>query len=394
MDFEFYNPTRVIFGWDALKKSGHRIANVGNKPLIVTGKGSVQRLGYLDTLLRKLEEKGMSYELFTGVEPNPRSTTVDRGARLAEEKGCDFVLALGGGSTMDAAKGVAIAAFTGGSIWDHIYDGENKPTPVPGALPVVTVPTIAATGSEFDYISVITNWEKHVKNSIYTDHIYPTLSIIDPSLTCSLPDRVLGEGGVDIICHVLEPYFNSPVKSYLVQRGFVEASVRAVVDNLPTALRDKQDQESRMNISWASSLALSKFIASGFGGGYWMHAIEHVISAHYDIAHGRGLAAVLPAYMKFVSKEQPLPFHQLAKTVFGVKEGSKEEVIAKGIRRLESWMEEVGMLTRLSDHGVDHSNLDIMAKEVITLKANGEKHLAGFKSLDEEGIWTIMADCL
>lgn len=392
--FEFYNPTRIIFGWSTLREKGHRVAEIGKKPLLVTGRSAARKFGYLGTLEDVLKVEGMDYEIHVGVEPNPRSTTVDAGAELARESGCDFVLALGGGSVMDAAKGMAISAFSGKGVWSYIYDGENSPQLVEGALPLVTIPTVAATGSEADSVAVITNWERKVKNSVYSPYIFPQLSIVDPSLTTTLPPHVIGEGGVDIICHVLEPYFNSREEGYLVQRGFVESIVRSVVHNLPIALADYQDRNSRMNLSWASSLALSQFPSAGFGGGYWMHAMEHVLSAHYDIAHGLGLAAVLPAYMTFVSKEHPGPFYLLARNVFGVEDGDRKRVIRSGIDKILLWLEGVGMRTHLTNLGIDDSKFDDMAEEVLMLKTRGKEHLPGFKSLNKEGIRTILENCL
>ena len=392
--FEFYNPTRIIFGWGALKEKGHAMTEVGKRPLVVIGQGSVKRVGYLDVLEDILKKAELQYEIFSGVEPNPRSTTVDKGAMLAREKGCDFIIALGGGSVMDAAKGMAVSAFSGRSVWDYIYDGENKPLKIEGALPIVTIPTVAATGSEADHVAVITNWEKHIKNSIYTPYIFPRLSIVDPSLTTTLPGHVIGEGGVDIICHVLEPYFNSRAEGYLLPRGFVEAIVRAVLDNLPVALKDREDRDSRLNISWASTLALSQFPTAGLGGGFWMHAIEHVVSGHYDIAHGRGLAAILPFYIKFLSKEHPEPFYLFARRIFGVLEKNKKKAIELGVEALLSWLEEVKMRTYLSDYGVEEEKITKMAEEVLMLKAKGKEHLPGFKSLNREGIAEILRGCL
>jgi len=392
--FEFCNPTRIIFGWNALKEQGHQITDIGKKPLIVTGRSSARTFGYLETLENLLKEKGMNYEPVTGVEPNPRSTMVDAGAELARGEGCDFVIALGGGSCMDAAKCMAISACSGESIWSYIYDGDNSPLTVETALPLVMVPTVAATGSEANSVAVITNWERHVKNSVRSPHIFPTLSIVDPSLTTTLPSRIVGEGGVDIISHVLEPYFNSQTEGYLVQRGFVEAMVRSVLHNLPIALDDPSEKDSRMNLSWCSSLALSQFPSAGFGAGFWMHAIEHVLSAHYDISHARGLAAILPAYMEFLSKEHPEPFYLLAKNIFGVQDTNRERAIRNGIGELVAWLDEVGMRTGLSELGVDDSELDAMAAKVIILKGKGKEHLEGFQSLDRDGIRTIMENCL
>jgi len=392
--FEFYNPTRIIFGWNSLREKGHHIAGIGKKPLLVTGRSAARKLGYLDTLEDVLKEKGMDYEIHEGVEPNPRSTTVDAGAELAREGGCDFVLALGGGSVMDAAKGMAISAFSGNSIWSYIYDGENSPEQVEGALPLVTIPTVAATGSEADSVAVITNWEKKVKNSVYSPSLFPQLSIVDPSLTTTLPPHVMGEGGVDIICHVLEPYFNSREEGHLVQRGFVESIVRSVIHNLPIALEDSQDRNSRMNLSWASTLALSQFPSAGLGGGYWMHALEHVLSAHYDIAHARGLAAILPAYMTFVSEEHPEPFYLLARNVFGVEGGDRKGAIKKGIDELLLWLEKVGMRTSLAALGIDDSGFSDIAEEILMIKTRGKEHLPGFKSLNKEGITAILENCL
>ena len=392
--FEFYNPTRIIFGWNALRENGHHVAEIGKKPLLVTGRSAAKKFGYLDALEDILKEKNMDYEIRAGVEPNPRSSTVDAGAELARESGCDFVLALGGGSVMDAAKGMAISAFSGQHIWSYIYDGENSPQQVEGALPLVTIPSVAATGSEANSVAVITNWEKKVKNSVYSPYLFPQLSIVDPSLTTTLPPHVIGEGGVDIICHVLEPYFNSKEEGYLVQRSFVEPIVRSVVHNLPIALEGSQDRNSRMNLSWASTLALSQFPSAGFGGGYWMHALEHVLSARYDIAHARGLAAILPAYMEFVSREHPEPFYLLARNVFGVKDKDRKRAIKKGIDKLLLWQDKVGMRTHLSDLGIDDSKFDDMAEKILMLKARGKEHLPGFKSLNKEGIRTILENCL
>jgi alcohol dehydrogenase YqhD (iron-dependent ADH family) len=353
MTTTFYIPTRIISGAGAFNQLGEETARVGRKALLVTGKSSMRKSGLLDRAAANLQKCGIEVTVFDKVEPNPRSTTVDEGARIVREKRIDVVIALGGGSAMDASKGIVVAAIGGKSVWHYIETREK----LCGELPkLITVPTVAASGSESNCGAVITNWETHDKCVLSDRCAYPVVSIVDPELTLTLPVRPTAQGGVDIFCHLVEPYITASNPQPLSD-GIKETSMKMVVDYLPRVLKKLDDLEARSQLSWASTVACSAFADLGGGdGSMTMHGIEHPLSGMYDMAHGDGLAALLPAWLSSLSDIRQSRLKKLASNVFGAKEG---------IVAVEMWLKAVGMDLRLRDLGVEQTRLGYLAANAL-----------------------------
>jgi alcohol dehydrogenase YqhD (iron-dependent ADH family) len=315
--FEFALPVQVVFGWGMLAKVGKYIKPHGKRALIVTGKSSAKN-GYLQKLTTQLDELKISWTVFDGVTPNPKSTEVDEAAKIAIENKCDLVIALGGGSIMDAAKGVAAVAKNGGGIWDYVYKGPGqKMKSFNVALPLIVIPTLAATGSELNRGAVISNPHTKEKTPFFNEAVYPKVAIIDPQLTVSLPYANTVDGGIDIICHVLEMYLSTNADDYL-QDQLALAITKTVIRALDILKNDLADKEARTQLFWAASLALSGVVNEGRSGEFPMHAIEHVLSAHNDkLAHGRGLATILLQKIKQVKDVLPKKYVELAELLGG-----------------------------------------------------------------------------
>ncbi|MDR1453705.1 MAG: iron-containing alcohol dehydrogenase [Candidatus Margulisbacteria bacterium] len=309
--FEFALPVRVVFGWGMLDKAGKYIKPHGKRALIVTGKSSAKH-GYLTRLTAQLDELKIAHTVFDGVTPNPKSTEVDAAAKIAVENKCDLIIALGGGSIMDAAKGVAAVAKNGGGIWDYVYKGPGqKIKTINSALPLIVIPTMAATGSELNCGAVISNPATQEKTPFFADAVYPKAALIDPQLTVSLPYANTVDGGIDIICHVLEMYLSTDADDYL-QDQLALAVTKTVIRALDILKNDLSNKEARTQLFWAASLALSGVVNEGRSGEFPMHSIEHVLSAHNDsLAHGRGLAAILLQKIRSIEKILPAKYREL-----------------------------------------------------------------------------------
>ena len=291
MNFESYNPTRLIFGAGALSRLGEVVIEYGKKALIVTGGGSVKSNGTFDRAAASLKAAGVAFAECGGVEPNPRISTVRRGAQIAHNEGCDVIIALGGGSAMDAAKVMAAAFYYDGDPWDMIYHGQPNPHIPTRALPVITVPTLAATGSEMNMGAVISNEETRGKSFAQTECLYPKVALVDPELTVSVPKNQTAYGVCDLITHVTEAYFNG-VDNTPIQDRFAEGVILTAMEWGPKAIADGNNLEARTQIQWASIVALNGWVNSGTNGGFPVHMIEHTLSAYHDITHcgrsGRG----------------------------------------------------------------------------------------------------------
>lgn len=391
-NFDFFLPTKIIFGVGEIKRVGEEAKKLGKKPLLVTGKSSMRRLGILERVTSLLEEEGLEVVLFDKAEPNPRVTTIDEGGKLAQAERCDFVIGLGGGSPMDAAKAIAARACVDDTVWNYIYHGKGQTfKKIKKALPLMTLPTIAATGSEADSGGVISNWETHEKAVIISPHLFPKVSIVDPELTVSVPPDITSDGAVDIICHVIESYFTATSPAPLQDR-LSEGIIKTVMESLEKVLSDPENLEARGNLSWCSSLALSGFINSGRGGGMPMHAIEHALSGHYDISHGRGLALVLPPIMEYTHEHRPEKYAQLAKNVFEIDtiglpiiEGAR-----LGVKAMSDWLKSVKMYTTFTSLGIADPKYDAMAEDTIRIYGREDGYLVNPRKLYREDIINLL----
>ena len=326
-NFIFENPTKLIFGKDQLHALQKEIP-VGKKVLLVYGGGSIKRSGLYDRVLSELAQIDVEVFELGGVEPNPRISTVRKGVAICKEENIDFALAVGGGSVIDCTKAIVAGAKYDGDPWDIM----SKKITVQEALPFGTVLTLAATGSEMNSGSVITNWETNEKLGWGSPHTFPQFSILDPVHTFSVPKNQTVYGIVDMMSHVFEQYFH-PTTHAPLQDRFCESVLLTVMETAPKLLEDLENYEHRATILYAGTIALNGTLQVGYQGDWASHNIEHAVSAVYDIPHGGGLAILFPNWMKHVLPENVERFKQLAVRVFAVDPQGKtaEEIALEGI---------------------------------------------------------------
>ena len=393
MRFKFYNPTEVYFGPGEFERTGELAARLGSKCLLVVGQGSAERHGYLKQAETMLKDAGVSYVIFRGIEPNPHLETCIEAALKAIEEKCDFVLALGGGSVMDASKAIAAGFYDPDNLWDYVSHGQEKVKQVKQALPLMVVPTLAATGSEMDAGGVITRWETREKCVIGSPLLFPKIAVIDPALTVSVPLDYTMDGVFDIAVHVMESYFNGDQDTPL-QGRLIEGCLLAVFDEGKKLHGDLENVKLRENVQWPSSLALSGLFTAGRGGNYPVHQMEHVLSARWNISHGRGLALLMPRWMWYVLPTDPAPFASFAANVMKVAPGGNNLLDAQaGVKELCRWLDSVGLFLTLDDFGIPVGELDAASEDCIRLYGHGKGVVGGVKPLSLEDIHAIYLMC-
>ncbi len=395
MKFEFQNPTRLVFGAGSLARLGETVRAQGKRALLVTGGGSVKRTGVFDRAVASLKEAGVSVAECAGVEPNPRLSTVVRGARIARDNGCDVIVALGGGSTMDASKVMAAAVFYEGDPWDMIFHGQEKPRPPTRALPIVTVPTLAATGSEMNSGAVITDEKTTIKSFVRADCLYPRVALVDPELTMTVPPDQTAYGVCDLITHVTEGYLNG-VDGTPLQDRWAEGTILTAIEWGPKAVANGRDVEARAQVQGASVVALNGWVQIATNAGFPVHTIEHTLSAHHDVAHGAGLAVVNPAWMRFAAKSRPARFAQFAERVFGVacRPGEEASCAREGIDRFEAFLRSIGCPTRLSQLEIGDDKLQQYARDALRIAHDQQGRLPGRPPMTEQDIVEVLRSAL
>lgn len=378
--FIYHNPTILFFGQGQLEKLATEIPS-GSRILLVYGGGSIKRNGIYEKVIGLLNSMNAAVVEFGGVEPNPRLSTVRRGVDLCRKNQIDFVLAVGGGSVIDCAKAVAVGAKYEGDFWDIVI---QKGVPR-DALPLGTVLTIAATGSEMNGLSVITNWETQEKLGWYSPYSYPKFSILDPAHTASLPVDQTVYGMIDIMSHVFEQYFHH-VENTPVQDGFCETILRTVIDIAPRLIEDLHNIDHRATIMFSSTLALNGTLAMGTTGDWASHSLEHAVSAVHDIPHGGGLAILFPNWMTYTLDANIGRFKQFAERVFNINpEGKNDRQVAEeGIAELRKFFASLSAPSRLADYGIDDSTIELMAD-----KAMIYGDLGNFKKLSRSDVLHI-----
>ncbi|EEL54760.1 NADH-dependent alcohol dehydrogenase [Bacillus cereus] len=380
-NFVFRNPTKLIFGKGQLEQLKTEIPQFGKKVLLVYGGGSIKRNGIYDNVISIL--KNINAEVFelTGVEPNPRVSTVKKGIQICKENGVEFILAVGGGSVIDCTKAIAAGSKYDGDVWDIV----TKKTFANEALPFGTVLTLAATGSEMNAGSVITNWETNEKYGWGSPVTFPQFSILDPVHTTSVPKDQTIYGMVDIMSHVLEQYFHHGTNTELQDR-YCEAVLKTVIETAPKLLSDLENYEHRETILYCGTMALNGILAMGVKGDWATHNIEHAVSAVHDIPHGGGLAILFPNWMKHVVEENVSRFKQFAIRVFDIETDGKtdKEVALEGIKALRQFWTSIEAPATLADYGIGENEIDIMANKAM---AYGE--FGNFKKLNKDDVLSI-----
>ncbi len=383
-NFNFYYPTSVYFGKGSIEKLPKALNDIKKNAsiLMVYGGGSIKRLGIYDKILELCASNGNSITEMSGIEPNPRLNRVIEGIEIAKKENIDIVMGVGGGSAIDTAKAIAYLRYADTDPWQTICD---RKIPVEKAMPVVAIPTLAATGTETDPYAVISNPEVNGKMGIGSDIVRPKAAIMDPTYTFSVSKYHTGAGTADILSHCFECYF-SVAKGCYLQKRVCEAVIKTVIKYGPIALNDPENYEARSNLMWAASMAISGETARGaINTGWSCHPIEHVISGYYDITHGAGLAAITPTWMRYILSDETVDdFAAYGVNVWGIEESNDKYAMAnKAIDLTEQFFISLGMPVNLKDAGIpDESQIEAMAKSV--------GKVSGYVKLDEQDIQNIL----
>ena len=383
--YNFCTPTAVYFGKGKINVLPEVIKKHGTRVLLVYGGGSIKKQGIYQKIHELLADCQL-YEL-QGVEPNPRITSVRDGAQMCKDHNIEVILAAGGGSVLDCAKAIAAGAKYDGDPWDLVLDNSL----VKDALPLCTILTLSATGSEFDWGAVISNLETNEKLALISDHLFPAASILDPSYTYSVSAYQTAAGGCDIMSHIFEQYF--VLGSSIVNDGLCESIVRSVMINTKKALEKPDDEQARSELMWASSLACNGICSLGNTPSPWVcHAIEHELSGYYDITHGIGLAILTPRFMRYSLNDSTVKrFANFAVRVMDVTPNDDLYSVAnEGIDRLFAFYEEIGVPMHLKDVGIDDKHFEAMAEHAIKFAPLD----MAIRPLDKDDVVAILIDCL
>lgn len=348
-NFVLENPTKIIFGQDILPALGQEAAAYGHKALLIYGGGSIKKNGLYSRALASLREIGLTILEHGGVQSNPVLSHVRAGIALAKEHEVDMLIAIGGGSVIDAAKAVAAGAVVEHDVWKFFKGKAGVTSP----LPILTVLTLAASGSEMNGGMVITNEQTNQKLGTGNKKLCPRVSFLDPTATFSVPPTYTAYGAVDAIAHLLEFYFTARDPFTPVQDRLMEGLIINLMEACEQALAQADNYKARANLMWCATMALNGWTSAGLGMvGFPMHMIEHSMSALYKVPHGAGLSAVIPAWMQWAASQKPAKFAQFAERIFMVSTGSVAERAAQGISRLRGWFEAVNSPTSLAALGI------------------------------------------
>ena len=382
-NFNFCSPTEFVFGKDRENETGKYIKKYGgSRVLIHYGGGSAIKSGLVDRVKKSLESEGLTYCELGGVKPNPRDNLVYEGIELCRKNNIDFIVSVGGGSCIDSSKAIAMGVPYEGDFWDF-YSGKAY---IKSALPVGTVLTIAAAGSEGSGDSVITQEKTGLKRGAGSDHIRPKFSILNPALTCTLPAYQTACGAADIMAHVFERYFTNTKEVEITDR-LCEAVLLTMVKETPRVIADPDNYDARANIMWAGMVAHNGLVGVGRSQDWNSHRIEHELSGLYDCAHGAGLAVIMPCWMEFVMHHDVMRFAQVATRVWGCQMNfeAPEITAMQGIKAFRKFLHDIGMPINFKELGAKVEDIPELVKK---FGLNGGK-TGGFVSLSEDDIAEI-----
>jgi len=395
-NFEFYNPVRIIFGPGEVAKTGFEAAKLGSKVLLVSYKEHDFFNDLLIEIQSMLEAEHLKVITFFEVTANPRMSQVSDGVSICKRDGVDLVIAVGGGSAMDAAKAIAAGVFYEGDLWNMVVSRHDSITAVPPeqALPILLIPTLPATGSEMNCCAVITNENINEKSYIYSTCLFPKLSIADPLLTCSLPAYQTACGGADTISHVLEFYLNGQYDAPL-QNRIQEGVILTVMENVKKAMEKPDDVAVRGHLQLASIVALNGWSQPGDA---WtpMHQLGHVLSARHDLSHGATLSIIMPAWMKCLYNTRIESYVQFADRIFGIEIGkrSKEAAAIEGIERFEDFLKDINVPTRLSEVNIKADEIDDLTDDVVRISFSADGKLNSRPQVDRESVRKVFETAL
>jgi len=385
-DFVFHHPTRIIFGQGILAQTGGQAAALGNKALLVSGRGSLKRLGVYQIVLQSLQQAGIEVVEHEGVQPNPILSHVQQGVALAQKNGIGVVVAVGGGSVIDSAKAIAAGALAGHDVWGF-FKGKKS---IKAALPVIAVPTVAGSGSETNNGMVLTNEATRQKIGIGNRHLFPQIAILDPSVTFSVPPSTTAWGAVDAFSHLLEFYLFREESFSPGQDHFSAGLMKTLLAAGEATLANPLDYQSRAELIWASALALNGLSTAGLGRvGFPFHLIEHSLSALHNIPHGAGLAAILPGAMTFTARKNPARLALFAAQVFGLRETEHRHMAQEGIKLFRQWLQKIAAPTSLTELNLSQTDIPALAANT-----KAQARLWRLNGYSPEIVEAILWECL
>ena len=386
--FVYNIPTKVYFGENQLGNLGAEVAKFGKRVLLTYGGGSIKRIGLYDKVINELHNAGIEVFELSGIEPNPRIESVRNGAEMCKKHNIDVLLAVGGGSTIDATKFMAAGACVDHDPWE--FFGANA-KPIDRALPIVTILTLSATGSEMDTGGVISNLETGDKLGRLAPALLPRVSFLDPTITYSVSKYQTACGAADIMSHIIEVYFNTQKDLYMLD-CFMEGMLKTVIKYAPIAIAEPENYEARANLMWTSSWAINGFINGGKRKAWSCHPMEHELSAVYDITHGLGLAILTPRWMRYCLDETTVEkYVEYGVGVFGIDASlDKMEIAKRSIALTEEFLfERLGLQRTFTEAGIKREDFAMMAQ-----KACRYGDIKGFKTLTPQDVEAIYEMCL
>lgn len=386
INFNYAIPTKIFFGKNQIEVLGREIKNYGSRVLLVYGGGSIKKIGLYTKVVEILKSNNISFCELSGVEPNPRITSVRKGVKLCRENNVDLILAVGGGSTIDCSKVIAAGVFYEGDAWDIVVNPRN----ITKVVPIASILTLSATGSEMDAGAVITNLKTNEKLGTGHPNMAPKFSILDPGYTFTVPAKQTAAGTADIMSHIFEVYFNNTKEAYL-QNRLAEALLKTCINYARKAMDDPENYEARANLMWASSLAINGLLSYGIDTKWSVHPMEHELSAYYDITHGVGLAILTPHWMKYSLNDSTLDkFVEYGVNVWGLDPHEDKRKIADGaIEKTKQFFASLDIPATLREVGIGEEKLEEMAKQAVRRGT-----LGNFRPLDEQDVLNIFKAAL
>ena len=386
LDFNYSIGTKIFFGRGKINVLADNIKKYGSKVLLVYGGGSIKKSGLFDKITDIFNSNNIEFFELSGVEPNPKISSVRKGIEICRANEVDVILAVGGGSVIDCSKVIGAGYYYDGDAWDLVL----KPRKITKVLPIATVLTLAATGSEMDSGAVISNLETNQKLPVFNPGMAPKFSILDPTNTFSVPKNQTAAGTADIMSHIFEVYFSNTSEAYL-QNRMAEALLKTCINYGEKAMDDPKNYEARSNLMWTSSLAINGLLSYGKETEWSVHAMEHELSAFYDITHGVGLAILTPPWMEYALNDKTVDkFVEYGVNVWGLESScDKYEIANNAIKRTREHFIKLGLPTSLKSIGINEEKLEIMAKQ-----ATKRGKLGSFKPLDANDVLNIYKSSL
>jgi len=386
LNFDYSIPTKIFFGKGKIGVLPAEIKKYGSKILLVYGGGSIKRNGIYEDITKGLKDNSIDFWELSGVEPNPRITTVRKGIEICRKNNIDLVLAIGGGSSIDCAKVIAAGDYYEGDAWDIVKDARK----ISKVLPVASVLTLAATGSEMDIFGVITNMDTNEKIGVGHPDMIPRFSVLDPTYTFTVPRSQTAAGTADIMSHIMEAYFSSTKEAFLQDR-MAEALLKTCINYGRKAMDEPENYEARANLMWASSLAINGLLSYGKHRNWVVHPMEHELSAYYDITHGVGLAILTPYWMKYILDDSTVDkFAEFGINVWNIDASKdKYDIANAAIDKTREYFNLLEIPSKLSEVGIKEDKLEEMARQSVR-KGN----IGSLKPIGYEGVLNIFKEAL